>query len=256
MNSSVQRVNVSCGSAQLQFFVGKFENVLSDLLKQKKRSGQVILPCTLYDLARVYNEPEIAKTYQHVDAMTTDGMPLVWWFSLRFRQKVERVYGPDILATVLQRHLTARMVVLCPNSVVYAELKKKFSRQLRKKTVQLVEVGDSTNQTERERLAEIIRSFDPEFVWIGVGSPNQVLLGTFFKKTLKQPITYWCVGAAIPFMAGTVRQAPRWMQQHGLEWFFRLLSEPKRLWQRYLVITPLFLFQLLFARIRNTSQSS
>jgi N-acetylglucosaminyldiphosphoundecaprenol N-acetyl-beta-D-mannosaminyltransferase len=255
MKSSVQRVQISCGIAQLPFWVGTFNEVVT-LLLEKKRNGKVILPCTLYDLARVNNEAEIANIYRQVDVMTTDGMPLVWWFRLRFRQTIERVYGPDILASVLQQRPTSRMMILCPNSVVYTELKSKFQQQIRKRTLRLIEVGDSTADNERKRLAEAIRAFAPEFVWIGVGSPNQVLLGVYFKKTIRLPITYWCVGAAIPFLAGTVQQAPRWMQQHGLEWFFRLLSEPRRLWQRYLVITPVFLFQLLFARIRNTSRSS
>jgi len=231
--------------------VGQFESVVAELLRQKKPHGQVILPCTLYDLAKVSSEEQIAAVYQEIDLCTTDGMPLVWWFRSRTHQSIERVYGPDILANVWQKVRNAKHTILCPNQIVFEELSKKFAPQLKKKTAQLILVGKSTDPKEKVRLAKLIKAFHPKFVWIGIGSPNQVLLGTFLRDTLRIPATYWCVGAAIPFLAGTVHQAPRWVQQNGLEWFFRLINEPRRLWRRYLVITPLFLFRLLFARIRS-----
>ena len=251
MNTIPQQLRVSCGSTNLCFIAGKFDEVVDELLKNDSKVGRVVLPCTLYDLARVSSDKQIADAYQQVDLMTTDGMPLVWWLRSRLQQSVERVYGPDILASVLLKRPKAKFTMLCPNQIVLEQLEKKFANLIAKKTAQLVLVGNSTELSERRRLAGVIKEFRPEFVWIGVGSPNQVLLGTYLRDTLKLPITYWCVGAAIPFLAGTVNQAPRWMQQNGFEWLFRLMNEPHRLWQRYLVITPLFLFRLVFARIRN-----
>lgn len=251
MTVTSQQLSVTCGSAQLCFAVGQFSSVVQLILEKGQRKSQVVLPCTLYDLARVSSDQFIASEYQKVDYLTTDGMPLVWWFRTRLEGAVERVYGPDILAHVILNYPNSKFTILCPNDVVLSQLEKKFSEQINNNTAQLVLVGDSRNPHERKRLVSLIKPFAPSFVWIGVGSPNQVLLGTYLRDALPFPITYWCVGAAIPFLAGTVNQAPRWMQQNGLEWFFRLLNEPHRLWQRYLVITPLFLFRLLFARIKS-----
>jgi len=251
MKSTPQKLSVSCGSADLRFVVGGFDEVVDSLLKSQSKIGQVVLPCTLHDLARVSSDRQIANAYQNIDVMTTDGMPLVWWFRARLENNVERVYGPDILASVLVKKPNAKFIILCPNQTVLDELRKKFEDKIQQRSVQLVVVGNSAEPAERKRLATLVKSFGPDFVWIGVGSPNQVLLGTYLRDTVRLSITYWCVGAAIPFLAGTVRQAPRWMQQNGLEWLFRLMNEPHRLWRRYLVITPLFLFRLLFARIRN-----
>ncbi len=246
------RLRIACGSAKLSFVVGTFQDVLSLLLSGRQKSGQIVLPCPLYDLARVESDPQIAAVYSKVDACTTDGVPLVWWFRQRTHHpEIERVYGPDILAEVLRRTPKKRHYFLCPNQEVIDRLRLKFNRQVRQKLIHLELVGNSKDPVERKRLVRIIRKTKPRFVWIGVGSPNQVLLATFLKEALKIPCTYWCVGAAIPFLAGTVVQAPRWMQHNGLEWLFRLGAEPGRLWKRYLVDTPLFLFRLLFARIRN-----
>lgn len=251
MTATPQQLSVTCGTAQLCFAVGQFESVVEMILEKGKTRSQVVLPCTLYDLARVSSDQSIADAYQKVDFLTTDGMPLVWWFRTRIQEPVERVYGPDILAHVILKYPKAKFTILCPNEVVFSLLEKKFALQIKQTTAQLILVGDSKDPGERKRLATLIKTFGPRFVWVGVGSPNQVLLATYLRDVLPLSITYWCVGAAIPFLAGTVNQAPRWMQQHGLEWFFRLLNEPHRLWQRYLVITPLFLFRLLFARIKS-----
>lgn len=252
MNDTPRQLTVTCGSAQLCFLVGRFNDVVANILHSNSPHGQVILPCTLYDLARVTNEPEIARAYQEVDFCTTDGMPLVWWFRSRTRDRdIERVYGPDILATVFDQTNNQKHTILCSNQEIFEKLTDRFAAQIKKKTVQLIVVGESRATEERQRLAAAITKFQPRFVWIGVGSPNQVLLATALRDAIKKPITYWCVGAAIPFLAGTVQQAPRWMQQNGLEWLFRLFAEPRRLWQRYLVITPQFLLRLLFAKIKS-----
>lgn len=247
---STHQLTVTCGTAKLPFLVGKFTDVVERLLSSKHPKGQVILPCTLYDLARVTNEREIAAAYQHVDYCTTDGMPLVWWFRHKANDRsVERVYGPDIMAKVFVQAQNVKQTILCPNQEILDTLAKKYVSKIKEKTLQLLLVGDSRQSSERTRLGEEIAKFRPQHVWVGVGSPNQVLLSTALRNTINQPITFWCVGAAIPFLAGAVNQAPKWMQRNGLEWLFRLLVEPRRLWQRYLVITPQFLLRLLFAKV-------
>lgn len=251
-NSFAQRIVLPCGTGRLSFLVGTFEQVITTLMKPPPQKGRVILPCPLYDLSRVQQDPALAAVYSQVDFCTTDGVPLVWWFRTQMSQPIERAYGPDMMRAVYARTLTQRHLILCPNPEALRQLQKKLRPQLQKKTTHLELVGDSKDQGERQRLATIIRRFKPHHVWIGVGSPNQVMLGMYLKKELKMACNFWCVGAAISFLAGTVAQAPRWMQQNGLEWLFRLLAEPGRLWQRYLVDTPLFLFRVLFARIRGT----
>ena len=81
-------------------------------------------------------------------------------------------------------------------------------------------------------------------MWVGVGAPRQDYWVSDFRQWLKAPVLV-AVGAAFNFHAGTVPQAPRWMMRCGLEWLFRLIAEPRRLWRRYLVGNPRFVLLVL-----------
>jgi N-acetylglucosaminyldiphosphoundecaprenol N-acetyl-beta-D-mannosaminyltransferase len=91
--------------------------------------------------------------------------------------------------------------------------------------------------------AAAINQATPDIVWVGVSSPKQELWMSCMRPLLDAPVLIG-VGAAFDFHTGSVRQAPAWMQRAGLEWLFRLVQEPRRLWRRYLVDNPWFLFEL------------
>ena len=93
----------------------------------------------------------------------------------------------------------------------------------------------------------MIRDSGANVVWVGLGSPKQERWVARMKSRLT-PAVYISVGAAFAFHAGMLKQAPAWMQKRGLEWLFRLVSEPRRLWKRYLVGNTLFLWYLLLDR--------
>jgi N-acetylglucosaminyldiphosphoundecaprenol N-acetyl-beta-D-mannosaminyltransferase len=92
---------------------------------------------------------------------------------------------------------------------------------------------------EMEQLKERIRRGRTDVIWVGLSTPKQERF--MAENLLKLDATLmFGVGAAFNFLAGNARQAPRWMQRSGLEWFFRLVCEPRRLWKRYLTNNPLF----------------
>ena len=93
--------------------------------------------------------------------------------------------------------------------------------------------------TEKEVLAEKIIASGAGLVFVGLGCPRQEIFVFEFRDLLPMPIL--AVGAAFPFLAGQLPQAPPWMQRAGLEWLFRLAIEPKRLWRRYLFLNPAYL---------------
>ncbi len=90
------------------------------------------------------------------------------------------------------------------------------------------------------QIADRVRQSGAQIVFVGLGCPRQEVWAYEFRDRLKMPVV--AVGAAFPFLAGTLRQAPQWMQDRGLEWFFRLCAEPRRLWRRYLLLSPAYLF--------------
>jgi N-acetylglucosaminyldiphosphoundecaprenol N-acetyl-beta-D-mannosaminyltransferase len=105
---------------------------------------------------------------------------------------------------------------------------------------------------EDEQLVETINDADPDVVWVGLSTPKQERWMAAHVGRLRAPVLVG-VGAAFDFHAGVKRQAPRWMQRSGLEWLFRLASEPRRLGRRYLVNNPSFVWGVARARLRTAT---
>ena len=110
----------------------------------------------------------------------------------------------------------------------------------------LIVVGEYTppfrplTEAEEKDVAALINAVEPDIVWVGLSTPKQERWMAAFRSKLKAS-TLIGVGAAFDFNAGIKRLAPSWMRNNGLEWFFRLITEPRRLWRRYLVVTPRFI---------------
>ena len=99
-------------------------------------------------------------------------------------------------------------------------------------------------ETEDAEIISMINAASPDIVWVGLSTPKQERWMAAHVGKLTASVLVG-VGAAFDFHAGLKPQAPRWMQRSGLEWLFRLLTEPRRLWKRYLVNNPLFLYLIL-----------
>jgi N-acetylglucosaminyldiphosphoundecaprenol N-acetyl-beta-D-mannosaminyltransferase len=97
-----------------------------------------------------------------------------------------------------------------------------------------------------------INAAKPDIVWVGMSTPKQERWMSEHRGRLTAPVLVG-VGAAFDFHAGLKRQAPRWMQQSGLEWLFRFVSEPRRLWRRYLINNPWFLWLVLLQTLGKAS---
>jgi N-acetylglucosaminyldiphosphoundecaprenol N-acetyl-beta-D-mannosaminyltransferase len=179
---------------------------------------------------------------------TPDGMPMVWVGRLRGFRSMSRVYGPDLMYLVCdftQKKDYTHFLYGGAEGVA-PELK----RRLEEKFPGLKIVGTYTppfrplEAAEEAELTRTINALQPDIVWVGLSTPKQEKFMARFRPRLDVTLMFG-VGAAFDFHAGRVRQAPRWMQRSGLEWFFRLCSEPRRLWRRYLTNNPRFVFRIL-----------
>ena len=178
---------------------------------------------------------------------TPDGMPMVWMGKLRGNAEMRRVYGPDLMLDVCAwseqsgcRHF------FYGGAEGVAEL---LAQKLKDKFPKLEVAGTYTppfrplNDGEVKSLQEQIRNARPDMLWVGLSTPKQEKFMAEF--LLKLDVTLMVgVGAAFDFYAGRVKQAPRWMQRSGLEWFYRLCQEPRRLAKRYLKNNPLFAMKI------------
>jgi N-acetylglucosaminyldiphosphoundecaprenol N-acetyl-beta-D-mannosaminyltransferase len=180
--------------------------------------------------------------------VTPDGMPLVWLSRLIGFRQVARVYGPDLMLTGCERFaergyrhffyggapgVADKLVVRLKSRFPGLQVAGTDSPPFRPLTPQ-----------EDQAVVERINVARPDIVWVGISTPMQEHWMAEHVGRLSAPVLVG-VGAAFDFHAGLKKQAPRWMQNSGLEWFFRLLMEPRRLWRRYLTNNPRFLRLIL-----------
>lgn len=168
--------------------------------------------------------------------VTPDGMALVWLLRLHGVRHVERVYGPDLMLAACERSVARgwRHFLLGGAEGVAAEL----ARRLQRRSPGVLIAGTLSppfrefRPDEDEAIAKQINEAGADIVWVGLGSPKQERWMAKHRERLSASVLIG-VGAAFDFLSGRRRQAPRWVQRCGLEWLFRFVSEPRRLWCRY-----------------------
>jgi N-acetylglucosaminyldiphosphoundecaprenol N-acetyl-beta-D-mannosaminyltransferase len=175
----------------------------------------------------------------------------VWVLRRSGQSQVSRVYGPDLLLAEMERSRTAghRHYFYGGAPGVAQRLADAMQKRFPGVTVAGV---DEPPFAPLERLttqetAAAINAARPDIVWVGMSSPKQDMWMARMRPLLEAPVII-AVGAAFDFHSGTVAQAPRWMQRSGLEWVHRLATDPRRLWRRYLVDNPWFLWELALQR--------
>ncbi|HEY2361730.1 MAG TPA: WecB/TagA/CpsF family glycosyltransferase [Candidatus Angelobacter sp.] len=177
--------------------------------------------------------------------VVADGQPVRWALNhLHSAGLRKRVYGPNLMVSVLARAEQEKLPVYLYGSS--PDVLSLLSGNLLQRFPKLIIAGASPSTFGRitpeqaDRIGVQIRESGAQIVFVGLGCPRQEVWAYEFRDRIKVPIL--AVGAAFPFLAGTLRQAPQWMQDRGLEWLFRLSTEPRRLWRRYLLLSPAYLF--------------
>ncbi|OGO15160.1 MAG: glycosyl transferase [Chloroflexi bacterium RBG_16_48_8] len=200
-----------------------------------------------HSIMACYHDPGLRPIFNRSGLTTPDGMSIVWILRLLGHKHVKRVYGPDL------------MHALCQTSIMHGYrhyfyggapgLVDDLEDRLKTAYPGLSVVGSHTppfgsvSQEEEEWIKDHIQAAKPDILWVGISSPRQEIWMAEHVEILNVPVLIG-VGAAFDFLSGRKKQAPRWIQRSGLEWLYRLASEPKRLWRRYAQY-PHFLLLLL-----------
>lgn len=179
-----------------------------------------------------------------LDLVTPDGQPVRWALNLLHHVGLaDRVYGPTLTLKVMQACARERTPIYLygTTNTMLIELRKALAVRIPELKIAGYEPSRfrSISDLERSDIVRRIRASGAQVTFVGTGCPRQEVWAYEFRDLLSMPVL--AVGAAFPFMAGFVPQAPGWMQSGGLEWLFRLLKEPKRLWRRYVLLNPLYL---------------
>lgn len=189
-----------------------------------------------------------ARRLNGLDLVVPDGQPVRWALSWLHGKKLpDRVYGPNLTLKVAEALSKEGLSIYLYGSK--KETLEKFADNLAQMYPGLrvagLEASKFRRLSEAERLEVVQRIKDSgaSAVFLGLGCPRQETWAYEYRNLLNIPIL--AVGAAFDFHAGTLPQAPKWMQDAGLEWLFRLTQEPKRLWQRYVILNPLYVWHIV-----------
>lgn len=198
----------------------------------------------------VINEDPAIRDLHHEAAMITpDGSPIALVGKLR-GLPVQRTCGPDLIDLIASRSVAKGIshYFYGGKEGVAQLLAETFQRKYPGFRVAGYECPPFRQLTpeEDEAVVQRITASGADIVWVGISSPKQdVWMRDHYKRL---PQTLIGVGAAFDFHTGAVKRAPVWMQKAMLEWAYRLLSEPKRLWKRYLVLAPRFVWKVVTTR--------
>jgi N-acetylglucosaminyldiphosphoundecaprenol N-acetyl-beta-D-mannosaminyltransferase len=216
----------------------------------EQRSAYVCV-ASVHMVMEAFDSPTFQQLVNEADLITPDGRPLVWALKSLGARSASQVRGTDLTAYVAERAARENVPIGLYGGT--SESLEAFVRILKARFPELQVVCQIappfrplTPEEDRAVTQEILAS-GVRILFVGIGCPKQEVWMAEHKGQI--PAVMLGVGAAFDFLTGRVRQAPRWMQVAGLEWLFRVLMEPRRLWKRYAKHNPrfagLFLLQLL-----------
>ena len=233
---------------QVDLYDAGLDSAVQEFLSQCEstlpRTSKCISATGAHGLVTAFKEPEFKEVLDSFYWNLPDGMPGVWICKLKGARQMTRCYGPDFFREVFSHSADSPVKhFLCGGQEGVAdELKAAVGRKFGNYQVAGTFCPPFREMSDDEfrALADRINSSGANIVWIGLSTPKQERFARRLAPWVKVNFIV-TVGAAFDFHTDRVAQAPRWMQQLSLEWFFRLMSEPKRLYKRYLEIVPLFI---------------
>jgi N-acetylglucosaminyldiphosphoundecaprenol N-acetyl-beta-D-mannosaminyltransferase len=218
-------------------------NLIIENALKKKSFGVTAL--AVHGLITAFRDHTLKRKINELQLVLPDGQPVRWALNSFYDVHIkDRVYGPQLTLAVLNEANKQKIGIYLYGSTEHTL--QKFSQFISSNYPNLkicgIHIDRFRDATEEEDIIDIkhINNSGAGIIFVGRGCPRQEYwVANHLGKINAVMIA---VGAAFDFYAGTIKQAPKWMQDHGLEWLFRLLHEPKRLWKRYLITNTIFIY--------------
>jgi N-acetylglucosaminyldiphosphoundecaprenol N-acetyl-beta-D-mannosaminyltransferase len=245
--SSFHVLGVRVDAVQIPDTIAQMEEWICE-----RGQGHYIAVTGMHGITEAQHDDGFKRILNSADLVVPDGMPLVWLGRIRGFPVRRRVYGPELMMTFCRETASKGYRHFFFGGT--PGLPEKLSESLRRQIPALQIAGTfsppfgQVTLEEAETTAAIINGADPDVVWVGLSEIKQDAWMHEHRGQLNAPVLIG-IGAAFDFLAGTKRQAPEWMRENGLEWLFRLLQEPRRLWRRYLVYGTEFLFLVFLEQL-------
>jgi len=189
-------------------------------------------------------DPEHRYRLNRFDMVVPDGMPVRWGLNWLHRTCLpDRVYGPTLMLKICEAaaEKATPIFLFGTDQPTLESLSSHLLKQFPKLEIAGMEPSKfrKLSQDESKALSHRIQTSGAKITFVGLGCPRQEIWAYEMGDQLNMPL--FAVGAAFAFHAGKLSQSPSWMQKRGLEWLYRLMCEPRRLWRRYLFLNPLYL---------------
>jgi N-acetylglucosaminyldiphosphoundecaprenol N-acetyl-beta-D-mannosaminyltransferase len=192
-------------------------------------------------------DPTLRRILNSSLLSTPDGVPMVWIGRLQGLSRMRRVFGPELMQRICEISVAeGRSHFLYGGKPGAAE---QLRDVLANRFPGLQIVGTYTppfrllNANEEQELVEMVGRLKPDFFWVGLSTPKQEQFMARYSQLLETRLMIG-VGAAFDYLTGSIRDAPSWVKSAGLQWLHRLIQEPRRLWKRYLINNPQFLWEI------------
>lgn len=209
-----------------------------DKLVISKKVSYVVTP-NVDHIVKLEKDEEFKEIYKNADLILTDGMPLIWISKIKSTPIKEKVSGSDLFPKVCEMAAKKSYKIFLLGAEDGIAIKAAENLKAKYKGLKVVgtyspKYGFEKNEDEIEEIINIINEAKPDILAVGLGAPKQEKFIYKYKDRLNVPVSL-SIGASIDFEAGNINRAPLFMQKYGLEWFYRLYKEPKRMFKRYLI---------------------
>lgn len=221
-------------------------NTLVEVITQwaKRRDSRSVCVANTHMLVEAHQRPSFGAVIRQADMVTPDGMPLVWILRLMGTKKQDRVAGLDLLRALCQRAAQEEISVYFLGSMdlILQRMKHRLQDEFPQLIIANMEPLPFRPLTseEDESLIRRINESGAGLVMVALGCPKQECWMAEHKGKIEAVMIG--LGGAFPVYAGIHRRAGRWLRSMGLEWLYRLIQEPRRLWKRYATSIPLFVY--------------
>lgn len=231
------------------------DNVSMTELLANLKQGVIFTP-NVDHLVKLQSDREFFEAYAGADYKTCDSKILFYAARLVGSRFKEKVSGSDLFPAFCEYHKNneeIKIFLLGAREGVAAQAQQKINAKAGRDIV--VEThspsfGFEKNEEECRQIIELVNRSGANVLAVGVGAPKQEKFIHKYKHQFKHIKIFMAIGATIDFEAGNVNRAPKWLSEMGMEWLYRLVAEPRRLWKRYLVEGPTF-FWFLFMQMLN-----
>jgi len=226
-------------------------DIINSSIENKTNLHHVVVNAA--KMVNMQKDKELHKSVVSSDIINADGQAVVWASNILGQPLPERVSGIDIMQNLVKLAYEKKYKVFffgAKEDVVRAVVDK-YSDKYSKDIIAGYRNGYFT-QDDEENIAQQIHDSGADILFVAISSPTKEIFLNKYKNIINTPFIMG-VGGSFDVVSGKVQRAPLWMQNNGLEWFYRFLQEPRRMWKRYLTTNSLFIYYVLKEKLEKNN---